>query len=100
MSFAVGGSVPTEKYTSTVAEEFPNINRRYKLESSIKSRYSRDHLPISGATLGDGQVNESYLEFLVQTSQQEFLDLEDLSLELKLRIYKNGEGLKKESNGN
>ena len=98
MSFATAGSVPTEKYTSTVTQEFPTINRSYKLESSIKSRYKRDHLPISGATLGNGQVKESYLEFLVQTSQHELLDLQDFSLELKIKFSKNGQALQATDN--
>ena len=63
MSLPMSGiSVPTVNYSNSISEEFPNINRRYKVESGITARYYRDHLPIN-ANFSNGGVSENYIDF-------------------------------------
>ena len=91
MSLAMSGvTVPTVNYSNSISEEFPNTNRRYKVESAISSRYYRDHLPIN-VNFSNGGVSENYIEFVLNGNTQDFYDLESFALELKLKI-KNHDG--------
>ena len=80
-----GYSLPTVNYSNSISEEFPNSNRSYKVESGISHRYFRDHLPVN-ASLTNGTVSDNYVEFVLNSNQQEFFDLNSFSLELKLKI--------------
>ena len=80
-----GYSLPTVNYSNSISEEFPNSNRSYKVESGISRRYFRDHLPVN-ASITNGTVSDNYIEFVLNSNQQEFFDLNSFSLELKLKI--------------
>ena len=80
-----GYSLPTVNYSNSISEEFPNSNRSYKIESGISRRYFRDHLPVN-ASLTNGTVSDNYIEFVLNSNQQEFFDLNSFSIELKLKI--------------
>ena len=82
-----GVTVPTIKYTNSIAEEFPNGNRTYKVESAISSRYMRDHLPIN-SNLTNGAINDNYIEFVLNSNQQELFDCNAFALEMKIKIIK------------
>ena len=97
MSFPASVNIPTENYVSTVTEDFPTINRRYKLETGIQSRYQRDYLPIN-CSLTSGAVQDSYLEFVLNSNEIEFIDTKGFSLELKLKLQKNGADIKADDN--
>ena len=60
MSLTMSGiTLPTANYSNSISEEFPITNRKFKVESSISSRYFRDHLPIN-ANISNGGVSENY----------------------------------------
>ena len=82
-----GVTVPTAKYINSIGDDFPSENRTYKVESSISSRYQRDHLPLN-ANISTGNISDSYVEFIVSANQNEFIDLDSLTLETKLKITK------------
>ena len=88
MSLPTGVSVPSEKFINSLAEEFPNGNRMYKVESGIISRHRRDYLPIN-CSLSNGSVNDSYLEFVLNSSENEFIDCNAFALEMKIKLQKN-----------
>ena len=83
-----GITLPTANYSNSISEEFPITNRKFKVESSISSRYFRDHLPIN-ANISNGGVSENYIEFVLNSNDQEFFDLKSFALELKIEIRKN-----------
>ena len=85
-----GKSIPTVNFTNAVTEQFPSYNREYKVESSIQDRYVRDYLPVN-ANVNTGSVADSYVEFIITPSPQEFIDLSSLQIEFKLQITK-GDG--------
>lgn len=82
-----GLTIPTHNFTNSVIEDFPTTNRIYKVESGILARYFRDS-PATNTNLTSGLVNDSYLEFIINSSEQEFFDCKSLSLELKVKITK------------
>ena len=82
-----GLSIPTSRYTNSLAEEFPSHNRTYKVESGISNRYRRDYLPIN-ANLNNGNLTDTYIEFVLPSNGQEFMDLDSFSIEMKLNIVK------------
>ena len=92
MAFQGGATVPTERYTNSVAEKFPTVNRTYQLESSINGRYKRDILPIN-SSLNTGGVESNYLEYVVGTNSEEFLDLDEITLQLSLKFKKDGQDI-------
>ena len=83
-----GITLPTANYSNSISEEFPITNRKFKVESSISSRYFRDHLPIN-ANISNGGVSENYIEFVLNSNDQEFFDLKSFALELKISIRQN-----------
>ena len=88
MSLAVYGiTVPSVNYSYSISEEFPDVNRRYKVESAITERYYSDHQPIN-AIFSNGGVSEDYNECILNSDQQELFDLKSFALEWKLRIQK------------
>ena len=92
-----GNSLPTVNYSNSISEEFPNNNRSYKIESGISNRYIRDHLPIN-ANVTNATVSDNYIEFVLNSNQQEFFDLNSFTLELKIKINNpNGEDLGKDT---
>ena len=86
-SALTGVTLPTAKYVNSIGEEFPNGNRTYKVESSISNRYLRDYLPIN-ANISSGSVNDSYVDFMISSNQNEFIDCESFTIETKLEILK------------
>ena len=80
-----GQTVPTRRYDHAISSEFPSNNRKYLIDGSISNRYMRDYMPIN-ANIANGSVNEAYLEFSIPGSEQEFLDLSSLSIELGIKI--------------
>ena len=92
-----GFSLPTANYSNSISEEFPNSSRQYKVESGISNRYYRDYLPIN-ANLTNGSIADSYVEFVLNSNNQEFFDLNSFALELKIKLtLSNGEDLPPES---
>ena len=92
MSFNSGLTLPTVKYTNSIAEEFPNGNRTYKVETGITGRYTRDYLPVN-CSLTNGAVQDSYLEFSLNSNQLEFIDLNGFVLEMKIKLQQDGKDL-------
>ena len=80
-------TVPTNRYHNAISNAFPTDKRTYKLESGISTRYERDVLP-SNVNINSELITDNYLEFIVNGSDQEFIDLDTLSLELKISITK------------
>ena len=80
-------SVPTLNFHNSISDQFPTSNRHYKVESSISDRYLRDYLPVN-ANVNTGSVADSYVEFIISPSEQEFIDLGSLQFEFKLQITK------------
>ena len=78
-------TIPTSNYTSSITEEFPSLNRVYKVESGIQSRYYRDHLPLNANTQ-NGDFSSDYVEFNLDGNSQEFLEMNTLWLETKLKV--------------
>ena len=85
---AMGVSTPTIKFNHAFAEEFPNSNRTHKVESSISNQYVRDFLPVNGNIADGGSVGDSYLEYIVPPNNLELMDLDSLSLEMKIKVVK------------
>ena len=92
MSFNSGLTLPTVKYANSIAEEFPTGNRTYKVETGITGRYTRDYLPVN-CSLMNGAVNDSYLEFTIYSNQLEFINCNELALEMKIKIKQDGKDL-------
>ena len=86
-SALTGVTLPTAKYVNSIGEEFPNGNRTYKVESSISNRYLRDYLPIN-ANISSGSVTDCYVDFMISSNQNEFIDCESFTIETKLEILK------------
>ena len=82
-----GFTLPTVKYTNSISEEFPNGNRTYKVETAIAGRYMRDHLPIN-SNLTNGSINDNYIEFVLNSNQQELVDCNSFVLEMKIKLVK------------
>ena len=92
-----GITIPTANYSNSISEEFPNSNRIYKVESGISNRYYRDTLPVN-ANLTNGTIADNYIEFVLNSNQQEFYDLSSFALELKIKLKNpNGSDLGPES---
>ena len=82
-----GVTLPTGKYVNSIAEQFPSDQRHHKIESTISNRYIRDFLPIN-ANVSNGEVRDNYIEFVLNSSQQEFYDCDSFALEMKIKITK------------
>ena len=82
-----GVTLPSNNFSSAITDAFPNINRTYKVESGIASRYLRDYLPLN-SNISNGNVNDSYIEFLLSGNAQEFIDLNSFAIEIKKKIKK------------
>lgn len=80
-----GMSLPSARYVNSISETFPNPNRSYKVETGIIGRYTRDHLPIN-SNLTNGSVSDNYVEFILNSNQQEFIDCNSFVMEMKIRI--------------
>jgi len=88
-----GETVPTSNYVNSISENFPSPTRFYKIDAGVSQRSSRDYLPIN-ANVNTNSVNDSYLEYIIHPSDREFINIENVFLELKLNIVSaNGETL-------
>ena len=88
-----GVSMPTSRYTNSLAEEFPSYNRTYKVESGVSNKYTRDYLPIN-THVNNGNLTDTYIEFVLPSNGQEFMDLDSFAIEMKVNIVKaNGNAL-------
>ena len=83
----MSATVPTSRYHNAISNAFPTDKRTYKLESGISTKYERDVLP-SNVSINSESVTDNYLEFIVNGSDREFIDLDTLALELKVTITK------------
>ena len=83
--FSTGVTIPTMNFVNSVSSDFPNPNRMYKVESGVVNRYLRDYLPIN-ANISNGSVDDNYIEFVINSNDQEFIDLNSFVMEVKLRI--------------
>ena len=82
-----GSTLPSMKYVNSITSHFPNPARVYKVESGVKNRYLRDYLPIN-ASLSNGAVEDNYIEFIINSNNQEFIDISSLAMEMKILISK------------
>jgi len=90
-------SAPSVNYINSIGENFPSPTRVYKIDAGISNRFFRDFLPIN-ASLSTSSVNDSYLEFIIHPSDREFINTENVFLEVKLKITQgNGEPLDENS---
>ena len=80
----------TSRYVNSVNESFPNPDRYYKIDGSIKNRIIRDYLPVN-SNLDSSNIQDGYVEFILNASDTEFVNLDNLFLELKLK-FKNEDG--------
>ena len=80
-----GNTLPTFNYDLSISENFPVIDRSYKVDSSIMSRSHRSYLPIN-ANINSGSIDENYIEFIINSNEQEFIDTSSFSLEMKIKI--------------
>ena len=82
MSLTMSGiTLPTANFTNSISEKFPITNRKFNVESSILSRYFRDHLP-TDENISIGGVSKNYNEFVLNSNDQEFSDLKSFGLKL------------------
>ena len=84
---AANVSVPVHHYVNSMIEEFPRQNKVFKIEGTIANRYTRDFLPVNSRGVS-GAIEDSYIEFVLNSSELEFFDLESLVLEARLDIEK------------
>ena len=82
-----GFTLPTTKYVNSISSHFPTPSRSYKVESGLKNRYLRDYLPIN-ASLSNGSVEDNYIEFIINSNNQEFIDTSSFAMEMKMKITK------------
>ena len=93
-----GNTLPTMNYDLSIAENFPVIDRSYKVDSSVAGRQYRSHMPIN-ANINNGAIEENYCEFVINSNEQEFFDTSSLALEMKIKIVnENGEDVDNTSN--
>lgn len=86
MSFPSSGvTSPTSQYVNSISEFFPNPNRVYKIEGSFIGKNHYDQLP-SNANLRDMSISDSYVEFLIPASQDEFIDLSSIVIEMMIKV--------------
>ena len=57
-----------------VIEMFPSINKKYLIESSIESKFERNHLN-TNCSVYDGRIADSFVEFHMPGSENELVDL-------------------------
>ena len=80
-----GMTLPTARYANSLSKTFPNSQRTYKVETSIIGRYMRDHLPIN-SNLTNVHVSDNYIEFVLMSNRQEFIDFNAFVLGIKIKI--------------
>ena len=86
-SALTGVTVPTQRYSNALTEEFPSQNRNYLVEAGISSRLRRDFLP-ANSSISNGGISDSYIEFNLTSNQQEFFDLQSFAIETKIKLVK------------
>lgn len=84
-AFTTGATIPTMNFVNSVSSDFPNPNRMYKVESGVINRYLRDYLPIN-ANISNGSIDDNYIEFVINSNDQEFIDLNSFVMEVKMKI--------------
>lgn len=90
-----GQNLAALRYENAICDQFPIPNRKYKVDSSITDRMNRDYLTVNAAN----SSNETYLEFVISPSNREFINLENILLELKFKIVtSSGEKIKETDN--
>ncbi|XP_068227639.1 uncharacterized protein [Palaemon carinicauda] len=86
-----GNKIPVSSYMAGISESYPNVNRQRLIESSINSKERVDFMP---SNVGINQVlSDRYIEFRVNGVVGSFLDLSSITLELFIRITRNGVNL-------
>lgn len=81
----LGTYTPSGRFDESVTELFPHPLKRYKVESSIASKYERDYLPVNG-NIFNGSIRDSFLEFNIEGSENAFIDMSTISLEMKIQF--------------
>ena len=79
-----GDRIPTIRYLNAINENFPNPNRNYKIDATISNRYLMDLLPVN-VNLDESSIQDGYIEFILNGSNKEFVNLDSLHLELKIK---------------
>ena len=85
-----GLSIPTAKYSHSIAQEFPRTSREYHVESTVSSRLWRDYLPSNtniNSTAGFNNI-DSYFDFNLTGNSNEFFDTNSFALETKIKFLK------------
>ena len=85
-----GLSIPTTKYSHSIAQEFPRTSREYHVESTVSSRLWRDYLPSNtniNSTAGFNNI-DSYFDFNLTGNSNEFFDTNSFALETKIKFLK------------
>ena len=80
-----GNTLPTLNYDLSISENFPVMDRSYKVDSSILSRRYKSYMPIN-ANINNGSIDENYCEFNINSNEQEFIDTSSFALEMKIKI--------------
>lgn len=78
---------PTSNYGLSVIDMFPNTGKQYTIESSIQSRFDRDYLSINSSAF-NGAITDSYIEFAIPGTDNEFIDFSTLAAEVKVQILR------------
>ena len=81
MSYPTGNiTIPVRNYVNSIVDQFPRLSKIWKVEGSISSRYTRDYLPVN--IRGNSEkIEDSYIEFILNSSSEEFFNLDSLFLE-------------------
>ena len=78
-----GNNVPVSSYIAGITESYPNVNKQRLVESSINSKETIDFMPVN---MGVNQVlSDKYLEFRINGTVGNFLDLSSMVIELKVK---------------
>lgn len=90
MSMPSGLTIPTTKYSHSIAQEFPRASREYHVESTIASRLWRDYLPNNTNINSSAGFNNSdtYFDFNLTGNSNEFFDTNSFALETKIKFFK------------
>ena len=87
MASYTGLTSPTARFSLAIDDSFPTPNRQHKIEASIANKYITDFSPLN-ANLQSGHLNDSYIEYFLPPTSEEFYNFNEIALELKVRFLK------------
>lgn len=79
------GVTATSNFDYGVIDMFPRVNKKYLVEAAVERSFNRD-FQSANASVFDGRVNDSFIEFIIPASDNELIDLASLSAEIKIEI--------------